>query len=35
MKTKLEIPLHEVQRRLATDNLWWRASQGIDAEEAA
>lgn len=35
MKTKLEIPLHEVQRRLVTDNPWWRAGQGIDAEEVA
>ncbi len=35
MATRLEIPRHEVQRRLATDNPWWRAGQGIDAEEAA
>lgn len=35
MATRLEIPQHEVQRRLATDNPWWRAGQGIDAEEAA
>jgi predicted AAA+ superfamily ATPase len=35
MVTRLEIPQHEVQRRLATDNPWWRAGQGIDTEEAA
>ena len=35
MATRLEIPQHEVQRRLATDNPWWRAGQGVDAEEAA
>lgn len=35
MATRLEIPQHEVQRRLAIDNPWWRAGQGIDAEEAA
>ena len=33
MATSLEIPLHEVRRRLATDNPWWRAGQGIDADE--
>lgn len=35
MAASLDIPQHEVQRRLATDNPWWRAGQGIDAEEAA
>jgi predicted AAA+ superfamily ATPase len=34
MATNLLIPSHEVQRRLALDNPWWRAGQGIDAEEA-
>lgn len=34
MSTKLEIPAHEAQRRLALDNPWWKAGQGIDAEEA-
>ena len=35
MAASLDIPQHEVQRRLAADNPWWRAGQGIDAEEAA
>lgn len=35
MATSLQIPLHEVQRRLASDNPWWKAGQGIDPEEAA
>ena len=35
MVTRLDIPQRELQRRLATDNPWWRAGQGIDAEEAA
>lgn len=35
MPTSLQIPPHEVQRRLALDNPWWRSGQGIDAEEAA
>lgn len=35
MTTSLQIPLHEVQRRLAMDNPWWKAGQGIDPEEAA
>ena len=35
MVTRLDIPLHEVQRRLSMDNPWWRAGHGIDAEEAA
>ena len=35
MATSLEIPPHEVQRRLAIDNPWWRAGHGIDAEEAS
>ena len=35
MVTRLDIPLHEVQRRLNMDNPWWRAGHGIDAEEAA
>lgn len=35
MATQLQIPPHEVQRRLATDNPWWRAGQGIDPEEQA
>ena len=34
MLTNLEIPAHEVQRRLAMDNPWWRAGVGIDSEEA-
>ena len=33
MAINLDIPLHDVQRRLNTDNPWWRAGQGIDAEE--
>ena len=33
MVSRLEIPLHDVQRRLATDNPWWRAGKGIDPEE--
>lgn len=33
MVTKLEIPQHEVQRRLSTDNPWWQAGKGIDPEE--
>jgi predicted AAA+ superfamily ATPase len=33
MKTSLEIPLHEVQRRLAMDNPWWQAGRGVDDEE--
>jgi predicted AAA+ superfamily ATPase len=35
MATSLQIPLHEVQRRLALDNPWWRAGQGIDPDEEA
>ncbi|MFP5304551.1 MAG: ATP-binding protein, partial [Gammaproteobacteria bacterium] len=35
MATDLQIPTREVQRRLATDNPWWRAGESIDAEEAA
>lgn len=35
MATNLQIPPHEVQRRLNTDNPWWRVGQGIDADEAA
>lgn len=34
MVTKLQIPPHDVQRRLNIDNPWWKAGQGIDAEEA-
>lgn len=34
MVTKLEIPPYDVQRRLNIDNPWWKAGQGIDAEEA-
>jgi predicted AAA+ superfamily ATPase len=34
MATNLQIPPHEVQRRLALDNPWWKAGQGIDPEEA-
>jgi len=34
MPPTLAIPLHDVQRRLGLDNPWWRAGQGIDAEEA-
>lgn len=33
MAAGLEIPLHDVQRRLNIDNPWWRAGQGIDSEE--
>lgn len=35
MTTNLQIPQHEVQRRLAMDNPWWRAGHGVDAEEDA
>lgn len=35
MTTDLQIPLYEVQRRLNTDNPWWRAGEGIDPDEAA
>ncbi len=35
MATDLQIPPHEVQRRLNTDNPWWRSGTGIDPEEAA
>lgn len=35
MLTNLQIPQQEVQRRLGMDNPWWRAGQGIDAEENA
>ena len=34
MATDLQIPPREVQRRLALDNPWWRAGQGIDPEES-
>lgn len=34
MAANLQIPTHEVQRRLALDNPWWRAGEGIDVEEA-
>lgn len=34
MATNLQIPPHEVQRRLALDNPWWKAGQGIDPEES-
>lgn len=34
MTTKLQIPHQEVLRRLGTDNPWWIAGQGIDAEES-
>jgi predicted AAA+ superfamily ATPase len=33
MISSIEIPYHEVQRRLAMDNPWWQAGQGIDQEE--
>lgn len=33
MRPSLEIPLHEVQRRLAMDNPWWQAGRGVDEEE--
>ena len=33
MATSLQIPPHEVQRRLALDNPWWKAGHGIDPEE--
>jgi hypothetical protein len=35
MTSRLDIPLHEVQRRFNLDNPWWRAGQGIDTQEAA
>lgn len=35
MASRLDIPLHEVQRRFNLDNPWWRAGQGIDAQEVA
>lgn len=35
MATDLQIPLHEVQRRLALDNPWWKTGHGMDPEEAA
>ena len=35
MATRLEIPSQDVQRRLSTDNPWWRVGQSIDAEESA
>lgn len=35
MVSRLDIPLHEVQRRFNLDNPWWRAGQGIDAQEEA
>lgn len=35
MATRLEIPSQDVQRRLSTDNPWWRGGQGIDAEESS
>lgn len=35
MPSRLDIPLHEVQRRFNLDNPWWRAGQGVDAQEAA
>lgn len=34
MLASLEIPAHEVQRRLNTDNPWWKAGHSIDPEEA-
>lgn len=34
MPIDLQIPPHEVQRRLTLDNPWWRAGAGIDPEEA-
>lgn len=34
MAHNLQIPLQEVERRLALDNPWWRPGGGIDAEEA-
>lgn len=35
MVKPLEIPVREVQRRLADDNPWWMAGAGIDAERRA
>jgi len=35
MTTKLQIPHQEVLRRLGTDNPWWVAGRGIDAEESS
>lgn len=34
MVTSLQIPPHEVQRRLTLDNPWWRSGQGVDDQEA-
>lgn len=33
MKTSLDIPLQDIQRRLAMDNPWWQAGREIDEEE--
>ncbi len=35
MPGSLQIPSHQVQRRLALDNPWWQAGHGIDPEEVA
>jgi predicted AAA+ superfamily ATPase len=35
MLKPLEIPVREVQRRMADDNPWWMAGQGIDPERRA
>lgn len=33
MLSTIEIPYHEVQRRLSMDNPWWQSGRGIDEEE--
>ena len=35
MATSLQIPPHEVQRRLGLDNPWWKSGHSIDPEEAS
>lgn len=32
MKSSLEIPMQEVQRRLSMDNPWWQSGRGIEGE---
>lgn len=34
MATALDIPQHEVLRRLNADNPWWKAGRGIDSDES-
>ncbi len=33
MRPSLEIPIHEVQRRLSIDNPWWQSGRGIEGDE--